>query len=128
MCPDSCSFFSNWSHEFPSCPGGEANHFDYSLWLNDTIDGGAAAVGGDWGLRMPVDNLVNALDQESDHTILHEMGHGFGMQDYYDWTGSRPEGGSVMIVGSHWGDPVITVGDSWLIRRIWKEAKALRDW
>jgi hypothetical protein len=128
MCPDSCSFFNNWSHEFPSCPGGEANHFDYSVWLNDTLEGGAAAVGGDWGLRMPVDNFVNVLDQESDHTIQHEMGHGFGMQDYYDWTGSTPEGGSVMIVGSNWGDPVITVGDSWLIRRIWKESKALRGW
>jgi hypothetical protein len=127
-CPDSCAFFFNWSHEFPSCPGGEASHFDYSVWLNDTIDGGAAAVGGDWGLRMPVDNFVNVLEQQSNHTILHEMGHGFGMQDYYDWTGSTPEGGSVMIVGSNWGDPVITVGDSWLIRRIWKESKALRDW
>jgi hypothetical protein len=127
-CPDSCAFFSNWSHEFPSCAGGEANHFDFSVWLNDTIDGGAAAVGGDWGLRMPVDNFVNVLEQQSNHTILHEMGHGFGMQDYYDWTGSTPEGGSVMIVGSNWGDPVITVGDSWLIRRIWKESKALRDW
>jgi hypothetical protein len=128
MCPESCSFFSNWSHEFPGCPGGDVNHFDYSLWLNDSIGGGAAAVGGDWGLRMPVDNLVNALDQSTDHTIQHEMGHGFGMQDYYEWTGSRPDGGSVMIVGSHWGDPVITEGDTWLIRRIWEEQKALRGW
>jgi hypothetical protein len=127
-CPDSCSFFTNWSHEFPSCPGGEVNHFDYSVWLNDSIDGGAAAVGGDWGLRMPVDSFVNVLDQQSDHTIQHEMGHGFGMQDYYDWTGSTPEGGSAMIVGSNWGEPVITVGDSWLIRRIWKEQKVLRGW
>ncbi len=128
MCPDSCSFFTHWSHEFPGCPGGESNHFDYSLWLNDSIGGGAAAVGGDWGLRMPMDSFVNALDQPSNSVLEHEMGHGFGMQDYYDWTGSRPEGGSVMIVGSHWGDPVLTVGDSWLIRRIWKEQKTMRGW
>jgi hypothetical protein len=126
-CPDSCSFFTHWSHEFPNCPGGETNHFDYSIWLNDTLDG-AAAVGGDWGLRMPVDYFVNVLDNLSDHTIQHEMGHGFGMQDYYDWTGSRPEGGSVMIVGSNRGAPVITTGDSWLIRRLWQEQKILRGW
>jgi len=127
-CPDACSFFENWGHEFPGCPGGEAKHFDYSVWLNDSIGGGAGAVGGDWGLRMPVANFVDALNQPSDHTIQHEMGHGFGMQDYYDWNGSTPEGGSAMIVGSHWGDPVITTGDSWLIRRIWKEQKAQRGW
>jgi hypothetical protein len=128
MCPDSCSFFSNWSHEFPNCAGGEENHFDYSVWLNDSMGGGAAAVGGDWGLRMPVDDFVNSLDRPSADTIEHEMGHGFGMQDYYDWTGSTPEGGSVMIVGSNYGGPTITVGDTWLIRRVWKEQKALRGW
>lgn len=127
-CPDSCSFFTNWNHEFPSCAAGDDMHFDYSVWLNDTIGGGAAAVGGDWGLRMPVDNFVNSLGQLSNHTIQHEMGHGFGMQDYYDWTGSRPSGGSVMIVGSNWGEPVITVGDSWLIRRLWMEQKSMRGW
>jgi uncharacterized protein YjdB len=127
-CPDACSFFENWGHEFPGCPGGEARHFDYSVWLDDTIGGGAGAVGGDWGLRIPVASFVDVLNQPSDHTIQHEMGHGFGMQDYYDWTGSTPEGGSAMIVGSHWGDPVITTGDSWLIRRIWKEQKAQRGW
>jgi hypothetical protein len=127
-CPDACSFFDNWSHEFPGCQGGEAKHFDYSVWLNDTIGGGAGAVGGDWGVRMPVASFVNVLNQSSDHTIQHEMGHGFGMQDYYDWTGSTPAGGSAMIVGSHWGDPVVTTGDSWLIRRIWKEQKAQRGW
>jgi hypothetical protein len=78
--------------------------------------------------QLPVDNLVNLLDQLSDHRIQHEMGHGFGMRDYNEWTGSRPEGGSVMIVGSHWGDPVITIDDTWLIRRIWKQQKALGGW
>jgi hypothetical protein len=125
-CSDSCSFFTNWSHTFPSCSGGEAYHHDYWLWLDDSIGGGAAAVGGDWGLRMPMSNFVSAMNR-SNMVIEHEMGHGFGFQDYYDWTGSRPTGGSIMIVGSA-SSQSPTTADQWLLRRAWKEQKALRGW
>jgi hypothetical protein len=125
-CPDTCSFFTNWSHSFPNCAGGEAFHQDYWLWLDDTISGNAAAVGGDWGLRMPVKNFIAAMNQ-SDSVIEHEMGHGFGFQDYYDWTGSKPTGGSLMIVGSS-QSKIPTTADQWLLRRTWKEMKTLRGW
>jgi hypothetical protein len=125
-CPDSCSFFTNWNHTFPNCPGGEAFHSDYWLWLDDSIGGGAAAVGGDWGLRMPVSNFVASMGK-SNLVIEHEMGHGFGFQDYYDWTGSTPTGGSLMIVGST-NSQSPTTADQWLLRRTWKEMKTLRGW
>lgn len=125
-CPDNCSFFDNWTHTFPKCAGGEAFHSDYWLWLDDTIGGGAAAVGGDWGLRMPVNNFVSQMGK-SNLVIEHEMGHGFGFQDYYTWTGSTPAGGSLMIVGSTNGQTP-TTGDQWLLRRTWVEMKALRGW
>ncbi len=128
-CPDACSFFSNWDHEFPGCAGGEAFHTDYWIWVDDQLPGGggAAAVGGDWGLRMPVGAFVNALGKDGSNVIEHEIGHGFGIQDYYDWTGSLPEGGSLMVVGSQWGGTP-TVGDTWLLRRTWSEMRALRGW
>jgi hypothetical protein len=126
QCPDACAFFSNWDHQFPRCPGGEQNHFDYSLWLDDSIGGGAAAVGGDWGLRMPQGNFVSSLGSATDNVTQHEIGHGFGIQDYYDWTGATPAGGSIMIVGTAWGGP--TSADGWLLRRVWKEQKAIRGW
>ena len=127
-CPDACSFFTNWEHEFPNCPGGERFHTDYWIWVSDQLPGGgAAAVGGDWGLRMPVASFVDRLGREGDSVIEHEMGHGFGFQDYYDWTGSRPAGGSLMIVGSaNQGTP--TLGDTWLVRRTWREMQDLRGW
>ena len=91
-CPDSCSSFVHWDHKFSSCPGGEANHSDYWLWFDDALPGGggAAAVGGDWGLRMPVSTFVSHFDDPSFLIVEHEMGHGFGFQDYYSWTGSTP--------------------------------------
>jgi hypothetical protein len=125
-CADACSFFENWNHTFPNCPGGEAYHHDYWLWLDDAIGGGAAAVGGDWGLRMPVSNFVSAMGK-SNLVIEHEMGHGFGFQDYYDWTGPTPTGGSLMIVGST-SSQVPTTADAWLVRRTWKEMRTLRGW
>lgn len=125
-CPDACSFFNNWTHTFPNCAGGEAYHTDYWLWIDDTISGGATAVGGDWGLRIGINNFVNTMGK-SNLVIEHEMGHGFGFQDYYDWTGSTPAGGSLMIVGST-NSQVPTTGDTWLLRRTWLEMKKLRGW
>jgi len=129
-CPDACSEFVHWDHQFPNCPGGAANHSDYWLWFDDSLPGGggAAAVGGDWGLRMPVSTFVGAFDRPSYLVVEHEMGHGFGFQDYYDWTGARPDGGSLMIVGSTGGGQALTVADIWLLRRTWKEMTALRGW
>jgi hypothetical protein len=126
-CPDSCSFFSNPSHKFPSCPGGEAFHHDYWLWIDD--GNAAAGEGGDWGVREPVAALDNALKNVAYdvNTMEHEMGHGFGFQDYYDWNQDWPVGSSLMIIK----DPLPTsptLGDKWLIRRLWKEQKALRGW
>jgi hypothetical protein len=125
-CSDACSFFTNWSHSFPNCPGGDTYHHDYWIWLDDTISGGAAAVGGDWGLRMPVGNFVQAMNR-SDLVIEHEMGHGFGFQDYYSWSGSRPSGGSLMIVGST-NSATPTTADRWLLRRTYQSMKTLRGW
>jgi hypothetical protein len=61
------------------------------------------------------------------NTFEHELGHGSGFQDYHDWTGSKPAGGSLMILaGTLPSSP--TTGDRWLLRRTWKEVKALRGW
>ena len=129
-CPDACSSFVHWDHVFTGCAGGAANHSDYWLWFDDTLPGGggAAAVGGDWGLRMPVSTFTDHFGDTSFLIAEHEMGHGFGFQDYYDWTGSTPNGGSLMIVGSTGGKQSPTVGDTWLLRRTWKEMKTLRGW
>ena len=83
-------------------------------------------MGGDWGLRMPVSGSISAMGRR-DSIIEHEMGHGFGFQAYYDWTGSRPSGGSLMIVGSS-SSQSPTLGDQWLLRRTWQEVLSLRGW
>jgi hypothetical protein len=76
---------------------------------------------------MPVSTFTGAFEQPSFHITEHEMGHGFGFQDYYDWTGPKPKGGSIMIVGSTSSEPP-TDADHWLLKRTWKEMKSLRSW
>jgi hypothetical protein len=129
-CADACSFFTadgKGAHSFPSCPGGEAFHFDYAMWLDDRLPGsGAAAVGGDWGLRMPAADFIS-LKGSASMVVEHEMGHGFGFQDYYDWTQDKPSDGSLMVIGST-SSQTPTPADVWLLRRTWKEVKALRGW
>ena len=129
-CPEACSSFVHWDHKFTGCTGGDANHSDYWLWFDDALPGGggAAAVGGDWGLRMPVSTFVSHFADTSFLIVEHEMGHGFGFQDYYSWTGSTPAGGSSMIVGSVTAKQSPTIGDTWLLRRTWKEMVPLRGW
>ncbi|MGC4086710.1 MAG: hypothetical protein QM756_02205 [Polyangiaceae bacterium] len=128
MCPDACSSFVHPDHKFTGCAAGADLHSDYWLWFDDVLpEGGAAAVGGDWGLRMPVKTFTDHFGDTSFMIAEHEIGHGFGIQDYYDWTGSRPTGGSIMIVGSTNSQPP-TVADIWLLKRTWKEMKTLRGW
>jgi hypothetical protein len=122
-CPDTCGFFFHSDHVFTGCPGGAANHFDYTLWMDDTLPSGAAAEGSDWGVRIPVATVLNDINTDAFWVILHEMGHAFGLSDYYSWKGSTPTGGSIMIIGSANG---LTVGDQWMVRRYWKETKTLR--
>lgn len=49
---------------------------DVSLWLTDGMNGGA---GGDWGERIGTDYFLGAIKQDSVHILLHEIGHGFGL-------------------------------------------------
>ncbi len=125
-CPDSCGFFfrENWDHVFADCPGGPENHFDYSLWLNDTGPAGAAAHGSNWGIRMGVTDFMRDIESGNTFVEWHEIGHAFGFSDYYSWAGSTPEGGSVMIVGSGASSP--SLGDQWMVRRYFREARELR--
>jgi hypothetical protein len=122
-CPDACGFFFHPDHVFTGCPGGADNHFDYTLWLDDTLPSGNTAEGSDWGVRMPVATLLNDLTTDAFWVMLHEMGHAFALSDYYSWKGSTPAGGSIMMIGSSNG---LTVGDQWMLRRYWKETRALR--
>lgn len=117
QCAPECGRFFHQDGDYSQCPGGEARHYDQSLWLTDGFGGGA---GGDWGQRMGREYYVGALGQENIQILLHEMGHTLGLDDFYDWTPTGV-GGFLMKAGSA---SEVTEFDYWMARDFWRH---LRD-
>ena len=116
QCSEPCGRFFNQSGTYPNCPGGVAHHYDQSLWLTAGFQGGA---GGDWGQRIGSEYFVGALGQDDIHILLHEIGHTFGLDDFYDW--SPNVGGFLMKAGSA---TRITDFDLWMLRDWWRHLKS----
>jgi hypothetical protein len=91
----------------PACPASAGAGL--SLWLTAGMAGGQ---GGDWGQRIGSEYLMGALGNEDVHILEHEIGHGFGLEDFYDWSPSGV-GGFVMKAGSA---TRITEFDAWMLR------------
>ncbi|MEO3751180.1 hypothetical protein [Streptomyces sp. B6B3] len=117
QCAPECGRFFHQDGNYSQCPGGEARHYDQSLWLTDGFGGGA---GGDWGQRMGSEYYLGALGQQNIHILLHEMGHTLGLDDFYDWT---PTGvsGFLMKAGSA---TQVTEFDMWMARDFWRHLKS----
>ncbi|KAF7187000.1 hypothetical protein HII31_11609 [Pseudocercospora fuligena] len=104
-----------------SCPG---SRYDISLWLDDSLAGELGGFGSNWGQELPPDYFLETVEYENVHILLHEMGHGFGLLDFYDWT---PEGQSsfIMMAGSAME---VTEFDAWMLRDWWRRLKTVRGW
>jgi hypothetical protein len=116
QCSEPCGRFFNQSGTYPNCPGGAARHYDQSLWLTAGFSGGA---GGDWGQRVGSEYFMSALNAADIHIFLHEVGHTFGLDDFYDW--SPAVGGFLMKAGSA---TRITDFDAWMLRDWWRHLKS----
>ena len=117
-CAQACGRFFHQDNNYSSCPGGSLHHYDLSLWLTAGLGGGA---GGDWGERIGNEYFVDAVKTNTDniHILLHEMGHTFGLNDFYDW---QPPGinSFIMLAGSAFE---ITPFDKWMLRNFWRHLK-----
>ncbi|MER7280056.1 hypothetical protein ABT369_37020 [Dactylosporangium sp. NPDC000244] len=116
QCGEPCGRFFNQSGNYPNCPGGASHHYDMSLWLTSGFGGGA---GGDWGQRIGSEYYVGALDADNVHILLHEMGHSFGLDDFYDWT---PTGQCCFLMKAG-SATQITDFDAWMLRDWWRHLK-----
>lgn len=71
---------------------------------------------------------MNSVDQTTQHIFSHEVGHGFGFPDYYNWSTwapGVPAPPSIMVAGAQ---QRVTDWDSWMLRRTWTELKRNRGW
>ncbi|KAK1705932.1 uncharacterized protein BDZ83DRAFT_685606, partial [Colletotrichum acutatum] len=113
-CDPACEREAHLDGDYSGCKGGAASHFDSSLQLTDGLEGG---FGYSWGQQVGREYMLNNLDSESVHILLHEMGHTFGLDDFYDW---EPTGQSkfIMLAGSAME---VTDFDGWMYRNWWYE-------
>ncbi|CAI6098701.1 unnamed protein product [Clonostachys chloroleuca] len=100
----------------PMCTEGQ---FDHSLWLTDGLEGG---FGYTWGQQVGREYFMNNIDSENIHILLHEMGHTFGLDDYWTPTGVT---NFIMLAGSAME---VTDFDGWMFRNWWYELAQKNSW
>ncbi|GAA0905715.1 hypothetical protein GCM10009557_80980 [Virgisporangium ochraceum] len=116
QCAEPCGRFFNQNGQYPNCPGGPSRHYDMSLWLTSGFGGGA---GGDWGQRVGGEYFVTNVNASNMHIFLHEVGHTFGLDDFYDWT---PTGQCFLMKAGSASQ--ITEFDTWMFRDWWRHLKS----
>ena len=117
--------FEDTSYEYP---GGLDKRFDMYMWATQGFPD-IGGCGGDWGQRLSDTAYLGMLQNGSLHVLEHEIGHGFGMTDFYGGEGESdgfPPGGfpggenSIMMAGSA---VKITDFDGWMLRYMWTKIK-----
>lgn len=129
--PNAPSELSRMDHFFDKnyeYPGGLDKRFDMYMWATQGFPA-IGGCGGDWGQRLSDVAYLNMIDGTGIHVFEHELGHGFGMTDFYGGEGASdgfPPGGfpgngtSLMMAGS---SAEITDFDGWMLRYMWSNIK-----
>ncbi len=126
--PTELSRFDHFFDENYEYPGGLEKRFDMYLWATEGFPD-IGGCGGDWGQRLSDTAYLNMLDGNGVHVHVHEVGHGFGLTDFYGGEGESdgfPPGGfpgtntSIMMAGS---SAEITDFDGWFFRYMWSKIK-----
>ncbi len=126
--PSELSRFDHFYDESYEYPGGLDKRFDMYMWATEGFPS-IGGCGGDWGQRLSDTAFINMIGGSGIHVQIHEVGHGFGITDFYGGEGASdgfPPGGfpgngtSIMMAGS---SSVITDFDGWLLRYMWSKIK-----
>ncbi|KAG1698755.1 hypothetical protein DVH05_014710 [Phytophthora capsici] len=123
QCPDEC-----YKHlgavasgvDTTSCTG---EGFDMSLWLTKGLGGG---YGYDWGQQVDWDNFLTQIDDEQLQILAHEIGHGFGLPDFYK-SSEKPGDDFPACIMEARASMTITPGDGWMLRRALEHIKSRYD-
>ena len=129
LAPTELSRFEHFADKSYQYPGGIDKRFDMYMWATQGFPA-IGGCGGDWGQRLSDNAYLDMINSGvGQHVLYHEIGHGFGMTDFYGGEGEAngfPPGGfpggenSLMMAGSA---SKITDFDGWMLRYIWTKIK-----
>ena len=127
--PSELSRFDHFAETGYEYPGGLDKRFDMYMWATQGFPD-IGGCGGDWGQRLSDTAYLGMIQNGSRHVLEHEIGHGFGMTDFYGGEGESdgfPPGGfpggenSIMMAGSC---GYINTFDQWFLKYTWSKLKA----
>jgi hypothetical protein len=124
QCDQSCyRFYDNGAgawHDTSACKG---EPFDLALWPKQGLEGG---FGYDWGQEVNLENMISTIDNEQLHILAHEIGHGFGLPDFYETT-DKPGDDFPACIMEAGASMTVTPGDGWMLRRVLEHVKSRYD-
>ncbi|OWZ12121.1 Neutral zinc metallopeptidase [Phytophthora megakarya] len=121
MCTQSCyRFYDQGINGWSDTSACTAQPYDISLWPHEGLDGG---MGYDWGQEVNMENMLASLDSEVSTIVAHEIGHGFGLPDFYEKINQPPSGlpACIMDAGASMS---VTPADGWMLRRVLENVKS----
>ncbi|ETO81880.1 hypothetical protein F444_03853 [Phytophthora nicotianae P1976] len=113
QCPENCyrsvdGSPGGWSES----SGCEGKPFDISLWPKQGLGGGWGTY---WGQQVNLDDMLEHLDDDELEIVSHEMGHGFGLPDFYQQP--KPDNFKPCLMDAMTSSSVRDT-DGWLLRRV----------
>ncbi|KAL3666282.1 hypothetical protein V7S43_008533 [Phytophthora oleae] len=115
QCPDECyRFYDNVNSQWSDTSKCKGEPYDVSLWLKEDIPYG---IGYDWGQEISLNNTLQNLYDKNILFFAHEIGHGFGLPDFYGLE-DKPATAFPNCVMMAYSSITVTPGDGWMLRRV----------
>ncbi|EGZ14785.1 neutral zinc metallopeptidase, Zn-binding site [Phytophthora sojae] len=121
QCPENCyraaDGFGGWSES----SGRDGKPFDVSFWSTEGLGGGL----GNYNFQqVGIEEMIPQLDEEQLTVTAHEIGHSFGLPDFYQEP--KPDNFKPCLIDALSIDSIKDT-DGWMVRRILENKKPKYD-
>ncbi|KAG6613006.1 Neutral zinc metallopeptidase, Zn-binding site [Phytophthora cinnamomi] len=120
-CSQGCyRFYDNGAAAWSDTSSCQAQPWDIYLWPRAGLEGG---LGDDSGQEVNMENMLASLDDEQLTIIAHEIGHGFGLPDFYE-SSDKPANDFPACLMDAGTSATVTPSDGWMLRRVLEHTKS----
>ncbi|OWZ03546.1 hypothetical protein PHMEG_00024709 [Phytophthora megakarya] len=117
QCPKNCYRLTDGTGGYTESSGCKGKPYDISLWPTQGLGGGWGTY---TGQQVDLDNMLKYLDDKELEIVSHEMGHGFGLPDFYQEP--KPDNFKPCIMDAMTSSTVRDT-DGWMVRRVLENKK-----